>query len=114
MTTIEAILAGRTPELGVDLITSYRTLLGQAGYTRTQVDTDSSPDGSVKVRYGYSGGEWRVTTLPLGAEPWTIRFGWNEPLPSLEQLMAHTVERREADPAWSLDATREMPLRGVG
>lgn len=103
----------RTPELAFDLVSGYRTLLSQAGYKQTQVDTLTSPDGDICVRFGYAGGEWRVTTAVQSGRPWTVKIDWRYPLPSMEQMMEYTVQRGGSPADRFLDATREMCLRGT-
>lgn len=109
----------RTPDQAFDLLSGYRAMLSAAGYHQTRVDTFTSSDGSKDVRFGYSGGEWRITTtvdhgsVARGTPPWTIKIDWRYPLPTMEQLMQHTVERQAPDGSWRLSATREMCLRGA-
>lgn len=107
------IVRVRTPEEGYDLITSYRALLCQAGYQPARVDTYASPDDSIKIRIGYAGGEWRITTTaPAHAsKPWTVKVNWRYELPSIEQMMAATVEGFPR--GFAFDANREAILRGV-
>lgn len=104
----------RTPEQAFDLVSGYRAQLAQAGYKQTQVDTMTSGDESIRVRIGYSGGEWRVTVTIPGNDaprPWTIKIDWRHQLPTMEQLMEHTVHGIPSDK--NLDAKREMCLRGA-
>jgi len=56
------------------------------GYTRTRVDTLTSPDGTRSVRHHYSSDEWTFTVITDQTQH-ALRYNVRDAMPDLAQLM---------------------------
>lgn len=101
--------------VATDLLRSYLEHIKDLGFTRYKVDELRHPETLTRVRYGYAGGEWRIQTIVCGppVDQWTVKYDHRHfPLPTLEQLIDHTLDGPSIEWLRGHDATGELVIRG--